>query len=235
MACRSRRSLLLALALAPLATLLTARAGGRTPLVVAVPSRPAFVQLPSRAERQAAVGQILQPETVLRTQKPGRMQVELADGRSFRLGGDALLRLGRDALSLDRGQIIAWVNPGSKGGRTLRVQTRVATASIEGTTVFLEASEDQVKVFSWEGHVRVLTSTGERFDLTSGEEVLFRGGTWQSPRRLSQEEARTRLQRSILLNDFPAPMETMPTIRRVLEAPVPVATPSSGTTPSAAR
>ena len=125
MALRSHRILLLALVLAPL---LTARAAGRDPQVVAVPSRPAFVQLPGRAERQAVVGQALLPDTVLRTRTPGRLQVRLADGRSFRMGGDALLRFDRDALSLQRGQLIAWVNPGAKGQGALRVRTRVASS-----------------------------------------------------------------------------------------------------------
>ncbi len=216
MALRSRRTLLRALALAPLTLLLTARAAGRDPQVVAVPSRPAFVQLPGRSERQAVVGQSLLPDTVLRTRSPGRLQVRLADGRSFRLGGDAQLRLDRDALALQRGQLIAWVNPGSKGQGLLRVRTRVATASIEGTTVFLEVGDSEVKLFSWEGRVRVSTNTGKGFLLEGGQELVFRDGTWQPPRRLSREEARTRLSRSLLLNDFPARMETLPLIRRTL-------------------
>lgn len=216
MALSSRRTLLASLLLAPLTLLLTARAAGRDPQVVAVPSRPAFVQLPGRSERQAVVGQALLPDTVLRTRTPGRLQVRLADGRSFRMGGDALLRLDRDALALQRGQLIAWVNPGSKGQGPLRVRTRVATASIEGTTVFLEVGEREVKLFSWEGRVRVSTHTGKGFVLDGVQELLFRDGAWQSPRRLSPEEARTRLSRSLLLNDFPAPMETLPLIRRTL-------------------
>ncbi len=233
----SRRTLLLALALAPLALRMTALAAGRDPQVVAVPSRPAFVQLPGRAERQAVVGQSLLPDTLLRTRTPGRLQVRLADGRSFRMGGDALLRLDRDALALQRGQLIAWVNPGSKGQGTLRVRTRVATASIEGTTVFLEVGEREVKVFSWEGRVRVSTGagTGKGFVLEGGQELLFRDGTWQPPRRLSREEARTRLSRSLLLNDFPAPMETLPLIRRTLGlGPQAAATPAAPSVPTPA-
>ena len=234
MALRSRRILLLALALAPLALLPTTRAAGLDPQVVAVPSRPAFVQLPGRAEQQARVGQSLMPDTVLRTRTPGRLQVRLADGRSFRMGGDALLRLDRDALALQRGQLIAWINPGSKGQGALRVRTRVATASIEGTTVFLEVSDSEVTLFSWEGRVRVSTSSGKGYLLDGGQELLFRDGAWQPPRRLSPEEARRRLSSSLLLNDFPAPMETLPLIRRTFgmgpqagASPVPVLQPRS--------
>ena len=193
--------------------------------MVDVPSRPAFVKLPGQPEATAQPGQPLQVQTVLRTQKPGRLQVQLADGRSFRLGGDALLRLatGR-TLDLQRGQIIAWVNPGSKGVLPMRVKTRVGTASIVGTTVFIEATDEAVKFFSWEGTVRVVTDAGEQFTLNSGEQVSYErvtttpGGRpgWQPPRRLSRTELDTRRARSILLNGFNAPMETIPVIEKEL-------------------
>jgi ferric-dicitrate binding protein FerR (iron transport regulator) len=167
------------------------------------------------------VGQLLLPNTLLRTQKPGRLQVRLADGRSFRLGGDALLRLSAGALDLRRGQIIAWVNPGSGGGPPLRIKTRVGTASIEGTTVFIDATETDVKVFSWEGTVAVTTDSGQRFVLRSGEQVSHRasaagGEAWEGPTRLSRAELDQRRVKSILLNGFNAPMETLPVIEQEL-------------------
>lgn len=196
---------------------------GPPPRVVDVPTRPAFVRLPGRAETDARIGQDLLPETVLRTQKPGRLQVELADGRSFRLGGDALLRLSETGLDLQRGQIIAWVNPGSKGGSPLRVNTRVGTASIVGTTVFIDVGADEVKVFSWEGEVQLRTDSGEIFRLRSGEQlsrVVSAGSArpqpWRGPRRLSQAELQRRRAGSVLLNGFTAPMETLPVLEQEL-------------------
>jgi hypothetical protein len=90
---------------------------------------------------------VLEAHTLLRTQLPGRIQVLPANGRNFRLGGDAVARLGHDGVDLENGQIIAWVNPGSKGSSRLRIRTRVATTSIVGTTVFIDATPDKVKVF----------------------------------------------------------------------------------------
>ena len=90
-----------------------ATAAPALPRVVEVPSRPAFIKPPGGSETPARPGQVLAARTQLRTQKPGRMQVQLANGRSFRLGGDAVARLGADGLDLESGQIIAWVNPGS--------------------------------------------------------------------------------------------------------------------------
>jgi hypothetical protein len=219
----ARRGLMALAVVVAAATAATVRAkpADSLPKVVDVPSRPAFVQPPGRAESDARVGQLLQLNTLLRTQKPGRLQVRLADGRSFRLGGDALLRLSAGALDLRRGQIIAWVNPGRGGGPPLRVKTRVGTASIEGTTVFIEATENDVKVFSWEGTVAVTTDSGQRFVLRSGEQGSHRaradgGEVWEGPTRLSRAELDQRRARSILLNGFNAPMDTLPVIEKEL-------------------
>lgn len=193
-----------------------ASAAPKVPRVVDVPSRPAFLTPPKGAEQAARIGEVLLPATMLRTEKPGRLQILLADGRGFRLGGDALLRLGRTDLELQRGQIIAWIAPGKTGGPPLRVRTRVATASIVGTTVFIDATPDELKFFSWEGRVLVQAENGQRFTLSSGEQVTFANGAWQVPRRLSPAEAATRRKASILLNGFEASMETLPVIEREL-------------------
>jgi hypothetical protein len=86
-------------------------AAPRVPRVVDVPSRPAFVKAPAASERPALVGQVLGPSTVLRTENPGRLQILLADGRGFRLGGNAQLRIEPTLLDLVRGRIIAWIAP----------------------------------------------------------------------------------------------------------------------------
>ena len=207
------------------------QAAAPVPRVVEVPFRPAFVRPPGGGERAARAGQILAPDTLLRTTKPGRLQVQLANGRQFRLGGDAVLRLGRGDLNLEKGQIIAWVNPGQKGGSPLRIRTRTATASIVGTTVFIEATDDSLKVFSWEGHVQVQTDAGRRYDLRSGQQLSFEKDTWQPLKRLSQSEAAARRQKSILLNGFATPMETLPVIEKELGLAAPPAAAAAPATP----
>lgn len=190
-------------------------AASPAPRVVDVPSTPAFIKPPQGGERAARPGQTLAYDSVLRTQKPGRMQVQLPNGRSFRLGGDAVLRLGRQRLDLQRGQIIAWVNPGAKGGSPVTIQTRVATASIVGTTVFIEATDTGLKIFSWEGEVACTTHDGQRKTLRSGEQLAYENGIWAKT-RLTTQEAATRRQKSILLNGFSAPMETLPVLEKEL-------------------
>lgn len=196
--------------------LFQARASAPGPRVVEVPFRPAFVRPPGGREIPARAGQILAPATLLRTAKPGRLHVMLANGRQFRLGGDAVLRLAADGLQLERGQIMAWIRPGQKGGTPLRIRTRVATASIVGTTVFIEASDESLKVFSWEGRVRVETDAGRRYDLTSGQQLSLDGQTWKPPVRLSPAEAATRRQNNILFNGFATPIDTLPMIEKEL-------------------
>jgi hypothetical protein len=145
------------------------------------------------------------------------MQVQLADGRSFRLGGDALLRLDPAGPALKRGQIIAWIDPGATRLLPLKVRTRVGAASIQCTTVFIEDLPNEVLFLSWEGTVQVEANDGRRFTLNSGEILTATAaGTWVGPRRLSIEEVRLRRRKSVLLNGFSAPMATLPVIEREL-------------------
>ena len=240
------------------------------PHIVEVPAGPAFVKLPGATEINARSGQSLRTNALLRTTTPGRMQVMLGNGRQFRMGGDAQLRLGASDVELLKGSIIGWIKPGTPRLNPFTIKTRLATASIQGTTVFLEFTDQQFKVFSWEGTVEVKTSNGRRFTLTSGQQLLLDlkrqmaevsgrldgleaslgelggivtpptpgrdGGRsprsrqqeqqdydWQPPQPLSTEAAERRLQRSLLINGFSTPLETLPDIERELgvSAPAP--------------
>ncbi|MCP9916376.1 FecR family protein [Cyanobium sp. ATX 6F1] len=187
--------------------------------IVDVAARPAFKRAAGASEVAAKPGQLLAPGTVLRTQSPGRLQVRLADGRSFRLGGDAELHLAGEELDLRRGQIIAWINPAQKGGwPPLRIRTRVATASIVGTTVFIDASAERVLFLSWEGLVKVATDDGKRIQLKGGQVMTKTGDTWALPRPLSPVEARGRRERNPLFQSFSTPMDTLPLIDRQIDA-----------------
>ena len=157
----------------------------KQPTVVDVPNGPAFVKLPGRKEVNARSGQDLFDNTVLRTSKPGRMQIKLSSGRQFRMGGNALLQLKNSTVTLKRGALIGWIQPGLKNRQPFTIQTRLATASIQGTTVFIELDDDKLKVFSWEGEVNVATTSGESYTLQSGEQLLVELNrptiTWSSP------------------------------------------------------
>ena len=209
------------------------------PRIVEVPNGPAFVKFPGESEIDARSGQVLRTDVLLRTTKPGRMQVMLDTGRQFRMGGDAQLRLGSSSVELLKGSIIGWINPGAQSRDPFTIKTRLATASIQGTTVFIEFTDRQFKVFSWEGKVLVMTRSGERFTLNSGQQLLLdldrdgRDGrverddpspvSWMPPVVMPQQEAARRLQKSRLINGFSTPLETLPVIERELgvSAPVP--------------
>ena len=71
--------------------------------------------------------------------------------------------------------------------------------------------------------VAVSTDDGQQITLNSGEQVSYGsvpaspdGPGWQSRRRLGRGELDARRTRSILLNGFSAPMETLPVIDREL-------------------
>ena len=143
------------------------------PRIIEVPAGPAFVRLPGASEIKARSGQNLITNTLLKTNKPGRMQVLLGNGRHFRMGGDAQLRLGSSNVELLKGSIIGWIQPGTSQSQPFSIKTRLATASIQGTTVFIDYTGEQLKIFSWEGVVSVETQGGQQFTLTSGQQLLL--------------------------------------------------------------
>lgn len=143
------------------------------PKIVEVPVGPAFVTLPGTSEITARSGQALRTNAVLRTSKPGRMQVMLGNGRQFRMGGNAELRLGAANVELLKGSIIGWIKAGTPRSNPFTIKTRLATASIQGTTVFIELTEQKFKIFSWEGTVQVETENGQYFTLRSGQQLLL--------------------------------------------------------------
>ena len=200
------------------------------PQVVEVPSGPAFLQRPGEAQIPARQGQSLIPSTMLRTSKPGRMQVKLSNGRQFRMGGDAELKLAGAGVELLKGSIIGWISPSITNRRPFQIRTRLATASIQGTTVFLELNDDTFRVFSWEGNVQVRTKDGEEFTLQSGQQLLLdlkrqlddtRGRVtdaieWEPPAPMADTDIDRRMKGSALINGFSTPLDTLPIIEREL-------------------
>ncbi|QNI74815.1 putative FecR family protein [Synechococcus sp. NOUM97013] len=202
------------------------------PRIVEVPNGPAFVRLPGMSEVDAISGQVLSTDALLRTTKPGRMQVMLGTGRQFRMGGDAQLRLGNSGVELIKGAIIGWINPGTQNRAPFTIKTRLATASIQGTTVFIQYTDNQFKIFSWEGKVTVTTSSGQRFTLNSGQQLLLdsefvgsitdlsldaaRNAIWAPPVVIPEADIERRLQKSRLINGFSSPLDTLPVIEREL-------------------
>lgn len=213
------------------------------PRIVDVPNGPAFVKFAGKTEVDARSGQLLRTDALLRTTKPGRMQVMLGTGRQFRMGGDAQLRLGSSSVELLKGSIIGWINPGIQTRHPFTIKTRLATASIQGTTVFIEFTDSQFKIFSWEGKVFVTTRSGQRFTLNSGQQLLLdlkrveRYGSvqpygsvqqddplavsWGPPVVIAEQEVERRLQKSRLINGFSTPLDTLPEIQRELGVTAP--------------
>ena len=190
------------------------------PKIVDVPNGPAFVRLPGASEASARSGQNLVENTLLRTSKPGRMQIKLGSGRQFRMGGNALLQIKNSTVKLQKGALIGWIQPGLKNRQPFMIQTRLATASIQGTTVFIELDDEKLKVFSWEGEVKVDTTSGEAYTLQGGEQLLVELNkptiSWTSPVKIKESEVTRRLTKSRLINGFATPMDTLQEIEREL-------------------
>ncbi|NJK62040.1 MAG: FecR domain-containing protein [Synechococcaceae cyanobacterium SM2_3_1] len=184
--------------------------------VIDIPRDPVFAWQAPGPEQPAEVGMRVQEGGYLRTVAPGKAQVKLSNGLFFRLGGDATLQI-TPSLDLKRGQIIAWGEQPSAELR--RIETPTATAAIRGTTVFIETEPQFVRFFCWEGEVLVSLPDGsETVTLLEGEQIIVPVGATSlpEPTKLSQSELQEQFDNSVLLNDFTAPMKTMPQIRQMI-------------------
>ncbi len=173
----------------------------------------------------AIEGMGLQISDTIRTQAPGRVQVEFINGVSFRIGGDSVLTIQpQNRLNFTKGDMITWVKPGMKV--PTEIVTPVATAAIRGTTAYVEipkdyasASSQGIRFFSWEGNVAVrLNNSTEEVMLKTGEEVFIKSGATKIPpiRRLSRKEWPQRLQNGRFLRSFTTPLPTQPLIDRLV-------------------
>ena len=137
------------------------------------------------------------------------------------MGGNASLQLNENTINHKSGQIIAWIAPGGLQTVPLKIRTRIATAAIRGTTLFIDdrGEGDKIIFLSWEGSVDVDAQTGENFSLSSGQVLVYddKKGEWKGPVLLTREQAMKRRTKSILLNGFDTPMETMPEVEAVLK------------------
>jgi ferric-dicitrate binding protein FerR (iron transport regulator) len=126
------------------------------------------------------------------------------------------MRIEPSLIDLIRGRIIAWIHPGARSVPPLRIRTRVGSASIQGTTVFIEASPEKVLFLSWEGTVEVRADDGKLYRLTSGQSLEATPQGWQGPLRMTEAVVLRRRRNSELLNGFDTPMQTLPVIEREL-------------------
>ncbi|MDX2271622.1 MAG: FecR domain-containing protein [Cyanobacteriota bacterium] len=187
--------------------------------VVDIPRAPVYWRQPPAAEIVAEVGTLVTEGGYLRTEKPGKAQLELSNGTAFRLGGDAILQVSPD-LQLNQGQIIAWTKPhGSGSPPSQSITTPVATAAIKGSTVFIEMSEAEGRFFSWIGDVEISLPDGKgSLILKSGEEVVIPSNAQQlpTPQKMSAQAIQERLTESEMINGFNREMDSLPQIKEEL-------------------
>ncbi len=133
-----------------------------------------------------------------------------------------MLAVEADAVRLDSGQLIAWVEP-TDPASVRQIQLPTATAAIRGTTVFIEIQSEGYLIFSWEGDVEVtFQATGETTLLTTGEQIYIPLTAERLPEAepMSRPEVLQRFETSELIHGFTAPMDTLETIRQeLIESP----------------
>jgi len=123
----------------------------------------------SKAERPAALKDLLQEGDYLRTGKDALVELELPDSTSIRLAPLSRFRYSQKTANfvLEQGEGI-FSFPKGKGGFT--VSTPAFAAGIEGTTVYVKVTRNVVEYACLEGRCRIGPHT-----LNSGEKLVLRG------------------------------------------------------------
>jgi len=181
-----------------------------------IEDKPVFVtpqKNPQPKEIDAQVGMGLYVADTVRTEAKGRTQVEFTNGVGFRIGGDAILQIQpQNRLHLKSGKMITWVKSGLKV--PIEISTAYATASMRGTTAFVEIPKDinqGIRFFSWEGTVVVkLPNQPKEIVLLTGEEIILKPNSSTPPvvRRMDLNEWKEISKASPLLRSFSSPLPT---------------------------
>ncbi|MBE7385270.1 MAG: FecR domain-containing protein [Leptolyngbya sp. SIO1E4] len=197
-------------------------------IVSAVESLPVWVQpLATQEEQPAIPGTSMTYGDAIRTEGEGLVQVDLANGQAFRIGGDARLVLQPDnRLNFETGEMLTWVEPGRQV--PTEIVTPAGIAGLRGTTLFIAippTGDGEVLFLSWEGTIRLQVAEGaEEIVLQSGEALQVRPGDRDVAalrsrvRRLGRQEIRQRRRKSRLLNRFQQPLPTEAQIEATLES-----------------
>ncbi|MEE3718792.1 FecR family protein [Tumidithrix elongata RA019] len=191
------------------------------PVFVRTKQTPEQKSTPSKDEIAAKVGMGLHLADIVRTQGKARTQVDFNNGVAFRIGGDSVLEIQpQNRLHLTSGEMITWVQPGLKV--PTEISTPLATASIQGTTAYVEIPKDinqGIRFFSWEGTVSVrLANQSQEIILLTGEEVIVKPNSTILPkvRRLGLKEWTERSKKSRFLRSFNAPLPTQSIIDKLV-------------------
>lgn len=164
-------------------------------------------------ETDANLGMGLYVADKVRTQGKGRTQIEFDNGIGLRIGGNSTVQIKpNNRLNLTEGEMLTWVKPGLKV--PTEISTAYATATIRGTTAYVEIPKDLskgVRFFSWEGTVVVkLANQSKEIILLTGEEVIVKPNSTTPPvvRRMNLNEWREISKTSPLLRSFASPLPT---------------------------
>ncbi|MBD2189772.1 FecR family protein [Pseudanabaena mucicola] len=164
-------------------------------------------------ETDASLGMGLYVADIVRTQGKGKAQIEFDNGVGLRIGGNSVVQIKpNNRLNLTEGEMLTWVKPGLKV--PTEISTAYASATIRGTTVYVEIPKDLnkgIRFFSWEGTVVVkLANQPKEIILLTGEEIIVTPNSTNLPvvRRMDLNEWEEISKTSSLLRSFASPLPT---------------------------
>lgn len=173
---------------------------------------------PNLDAKPAEEGEVFKAPDFLQTGRGSKARLEAEDGTVTRVGPNTLFSFQESdrTINLKRGSLLFHSPEGRGGGR---VVTASATASVVGTTVIVEATEDGgFKVFVLEGEARVTFPDNTTRLLNAGQMTFVQPASPGAP--AGETRAGTVLdfdleafvEGSELVNGFDAPLPSLPLI-----------------------
>jgi len=170
------------------------------------------------AAQPAELGEVLQATDFLQTGRRSRARLEAADGTITRVGANTLFSFqgGDRSINLERGSLLFHSPEGRGGGN---IVTANATASVVGTTIIVEATDDGgFKIFVLEGEASVTFRDNTTALLGPGQMTFVQpnlpgapgGETGQG--RVLNFDLETFTEESELVGGFDEPLESLPLI-----------------------
>lgn len=190
--------------------------------IVEIQDRPVWVKfLNSSTESSAVMGTALKAGETLRTESSARVQVLLNSGIAVRIEGNTTLTLKPDnQMSLESGQMIAWVSPDKK--LTAQIETPLAVVLLDDGTAYIDTPKDMTQdmhIFAMQGKIEVKPKNeSTSITLSKGQDLTIKPfGKALEPVALDQKSIEQRFAKSPLLYGFNNKLENLASIEADLQ------------------
>ncbi len=154
--------------------------------------------------RSARAGvDIVSGEQILRTGQRSRAELIFGDDSLARIGSNTVFTFQPKQREMFLGRGLLLYQASKNSGKTTRISTTTATASITGTTILIEVGQNVSKIILLEGSMRVEIPgrPGEYVDLKAGQMLLFPNDATRLPDPVDIDIAHL-IQTSDLVQEF---------------------------------